>query len=259
MISITLLPPFFQLHHYPLVTSTNDLIRDLVKQGKGRDGLIVQADQQTAGRGRRGRSWVSPIGNFYMSMLVEKIPKQSLQEVAQVGFVASLSMAVAINHLIGRPKTVQIKWPNDLLINKRKCAGMLLETLPPGNSTDPFFIILGIGVNITSFPEGLPYLATSLKEVQENSNISIRQLLGQFCDDFLPRLENWRAGNFVDIRKEWLEYACGISEDILVHLPSETIAGKFVDLNDQGQLLLENAAGIRKITVGDVFFPTRRD
>lgn len=258
MTPITLLPPFFQLHHYPLVTSTNDLIRDLVKQGKGQDGLIVQADQQTAGRGRRGRTWVSPVGNLYVSMLVEKMPEQSLQEVAQIGFLTSLSMAVAINYLLGKPKIVQIKWPNDLLINKKKCAGILLETLPPENLNDPFFIIVGIGVNIATFPLNLPYLATSLQAAQGGNEISLSKLLKQFLEDFLPRLENWRAGNFVDIRKEWLEYACGIGEEILVHLPSETVAGIFMDLNEQGQLLLKNDAGIRKISVGDVFFPNIR-
>ena len=245
---------FFQVEGYQQVSSTNDVLAELVRQGRGRDGLLVWAEQQTAGRGRHGRSWVSPKGNLYMSLLLKRKP--NLQEAALVGFVASVSLAETLkNHVVTSDK-VEIKWPNDLLIEQKKCAGILLEaiTSPSIDGTD--YIIVGIGVNITSHPDNLPYPATSLHRHVSSRAISPILILEGFCHAFLPRLVIWREGDFAGISQEWLRYACGVGKKIIVRMPdSKTKQGYFEGIDEKGYLLLKRQRRMEKIAVGEVFFP----
>src|SRR5206468_1374206 len=143
------------LHRFDRIGSTNDEATALARAGAG-SGTLVWAAEQNTGRGRRGRSWRSPPGNLYLS-LVQR-PECSPASAAQLGFVAALGLGDAITELGLRPS---YKWPNDVLVNRRKLAGILLESeMTAGGGLD--FVVIGVGVNIAVAPEGVEFPTTSL-------------------------------------------------------------------------------------------------
>jgi len=242
----TLSPPFF-LIAYETVGSTNDEAKRLAREGVA-EGLIVWAKTQTAGRGRRGRVWVSPPGNLHMSLVLR--PQCRAATAAQIGFVAALAMAGAISEL-APAVAVQCKWPNDLLANGKKLAGILLETeMVAGDSPD--FVVLGIGVNLMSSPRDTPYLATSLAE-EWPPGIAPSILIAAFIRHFTVWLARWRVEGFAPIREAWLLRAIGLGKPIQVRLERDTLDGCFLDLDNDGALMLGIPGGSRRIAAGEIF------
>ena len=242
----TLAPPF-HLIAYDTIGSTNDEAKRLAREGAA-EGLIVWAKTQTAGRGRRGRVWVSPPGNLHMSVVLR--PHCRAATAAQLGFVAALAMAGAIDEL-APAVAVQCKWPNDLLANGRKLAGILLETeMIAGESPD--FVILGIGVNLMSSPRDTPYAATSLAE-EGAAAISPATLIAAFTRHFAEWLTRWNEEGFAPIRDAWLLRAIGLGQPIQVRLERDTLDGRFLDLDNDGALMLGTPSGSRRIAAGEIF------
>jgi BirA family biotin operon repressor/biotin-[acetyl-CoA-carboxylase] ligase len=241
------LPPPFRLAAYETIGSTNDEAKRLARKGEP-EGLVLCADRQTAGRGRRGRAWYSPLGNLYASMLLR--PRCRAAEAAQLGFVAALSVADAIAELaptIG----VRCKWPNDVLANGKKIAGILLETeMTSGDMPD--FIVLGIGANLVSSPPDTPYPATSLAE-EGAAGITPPLMVTALTRRFAEWATMWREQGFTPIRAAWLSRAAGLGETIQVRLERATLDGRFLDLDGDGALLLETPSGERRIAAGEVF------
>ena len=137
----------FEIDHRESVASTNDEARLLANNGAP-DRTVVWADVQTAGKGRRGRNWSSPIGNMYVSLLLR--PQCELSRVAQISLVAALGLGDAISQFVA-PERITNKWPNDVLIDGKKVAGLLLESSSSG-AGGTSWVIVGCGVNISSFP-----------------------------------------------------------------------------------------------------------
>ena len=241
------LPPPFRLVAYETIGSTNDELKRLAREGAG-EGLVVIAERQTAGRGRRGRTWVSPPGNLYSSTLVR--PDCRAATAAQLGFVAALGVNGAIGEL-APPVETRCKWPNDLLANGKKVSGILLETeMVAGDRPD--FVILGVGVNLASSPRDTPYPATSLAE-EGAPLIAPPMMAAAFIRHFAAWLARWREDGFAPIREAWLARAMGLGEPIQVRLERDTLDGRFLDLDDDGALLLGQAAGSRRIAAGEIF------
>ena len=170
----------FRVEDIAEIDSTNEACRRRALQGEPA-GLVIRADLQTRGRGRRGRDWVSPPGNLYASILLQ--PGRPAAEVATLGFVAVLALGDAVQAIL--PPTAQVahKWPNDLLLNGRKASGILLETqVVPGAGA---FVILGVGVNIVSHPDDTPYPVTDLLAAGA-ALISPRELLDRLLAAFAP-------------------------------------------------------------------------
>src|SRR5439155_19489702 len=119
------LPEGFRLRHDATIGSTNDEAKAVARTG-ATDGTLVWADQQTAGRGRRGRIWLSPPGNLYLSLVLR--PECAAARAAQLGFVAALGLGDALAPLVGATVQLRYKWPNDLLVDGKKLAGILLES-----------------------------------------------------------------------------------------------------------------------------------
>src|SRR5512146_93191 len=138
------LPEGFRLHRYKTLGSTNDEAKALARAGAP-DGTIVWAGEQTAGRGRRGRVWRSPPGNLYVSVVLR--PDATPARAAQLGFVAALGLGDALRRLAGPALNLRYKWPNDVLANGRKLAGILLES-ETSTKVRVDFVVLGLGVNI---------------------------------------------------------------------------------------------------------------
>jgi BirA family biotin operon repressor/biotin-[acetyl-CoA-carboxylase] ligase len=237
------LPAPFSLSWRDSVGSTNDEARRLVRNGAAADLLVVAAASQTAGRGRRGREWVSPPGNLHCSILIRL--DRPLAEAAQTGFAAALALCEALSELA--PAEFSCKWPNDVLCDGRKIAGMLLEP-------EDDWLVLGLGVDVAEAPTETLYPAISLAAAGASADAGA--VLAAFCRRFLPWLERWRAEGFAALRQPWLARARGLNEPMVVRLEGETFTGTFRGLDEQGALLLDQGAGgIRRVLAGDVYFP----
>jgi BirA family biotin operon repressor/biotin-[acetyl-CoA-carboxylase] ligase len=246
--TVAALPRGYRLHHYEAVGSSNDEAKTLARAGAAA-GTLVWADLQTAGRGRRGRVWTSPPGNLYFSLVLR--PDSPSSRIAQLSFVAALGLGEALGELAGPGFDWRCKWPNDLLVNGKKLAGILLESeTGAGGRID--FVVIGIGVNLMTAPSGTEYPATSLA-AERIACVSPAELLAAFVRHFDLGLARWQASGFAPVREDWLKRAAGLGRPIRVRLERMTLTGRFLDLDGDGALVLDAADGRRKIAAGEVF------
>jgi BirA family biotin operon repressor/biotin-[acetyl-CoA-carboxylase] ligase len=241
----------FRVEETPEIDSTNEACRRRAQQGEPA-GLVIRADLQTRGRGRRGRDWVSPPGNLYTSILLR--PARPAAEVATLGFVAVVALGNAIAPLL--PVTVALghKWPNDLLLDGAKVSGILLEA-QAAEAGAAGFVVLGIGVNIASHPPGTPYPVDDLRS-KGAAEILPRALLDRLLAAFAPLYDTWEREGFAAIEPLWHRRAVGLGQAIEVRLQDSALHGVFRDLDRDGALRLELADGSeRRISAGDVYFP----
>jgi|TARA_R110002072_G_scaffold237600_2_gene394957 BirA family biotin operon repressor/biotin-[acetyl-CoA-carboxylase] ligase len=244
------LPPAFQLKSYETLGSTMDQARSLAEQG-AEDGTLVWAQQQSGGRGRLGRQWVSPKGNLYLSLVLR--PQCRATEAAQLGFIAALAIGEAIGS-VAPPMDITYKWPNDVLLNGRKVSGILLESR--GREMELDYLVLGCGINIASFPKAANYPATSLRFEGLPASVTVEDLLEAFCRYFLSWTNRWLDEGFAPVREAWLRHAARRNEEIDVRLAKETFSGVYRDIDIDGQLVLELPDGqYRRVASGEVFPP----
>lgn len=244
------LDPFYRLVRLGETASTNDDARRLAAEGAA-EGTLVWAERQTSGRGRRGRRWESPAGNLYMSLLLR--PKLPLAKAGQVGFLAALAIAETCAELLPQ-RAIACKWPNDVLIEGRKIAGLLLETeAQPDGTAD--WLVLGLGVNVASHPEGMEFPATSLKA--QGADIDAAAVLAGVTNRFALWYRRWLADGFAPVREAWLARAAGIGGPVRVRFETRTEEGVFAGLDGEGALLLHKAgeSAPMRVTAGDLFFP----
>jgi len=214
------------------------------------DGTLIQALTQTQGRGRRGRRWESPEGNLYMSLILR--PDCSVATGLGVTFVSAIAMCDTLAAIVPPMVGVAAKWPNDVLINGRKVAGILLESAS-GSSGRLKWLVVGLGVNIQSFPKSTEYPATSLN-FEGAVNTSPTEVLGGFARYFKRWFDIWGDEGFTAIREAWLQRAAGVGEMVEVRLPDKIFTGRFLDLDESGSLIIELENGERRaVTTGDVF------
>ncbi len=248
------LPPAYRLVVRDEVGSTNDEARMLAEAG-AEDGTLVWARSQRAGRGRRGRSWHSPPGNLYLSLVLR--PDCTAAEAAQLSFVAALGAAGAIGAVAPPLTEIAYKWPNDILVNDRKVAGILLESSITG-SNDLDWLVLGMGMNLAAAPDDAAFPATSLR-AEGCGEIAPEVMLEQFARHLLAWINRWLDDGFAPVRAAWMRDAKGLGETISVALGAETLVGRFVEIDGSGALVLEDAAGARRlISAGDVYFGDAR-
>jgi BirA family biotin operon repressor/biotin-[acetyl-CoA-carboxylase] ligase len=243
------LPPGYRLIAYDSISSTNDEAKRLAREGAA-EGTLLWALEQTAGRGRRGRVWVSPRGNLYLSLVLR--PDCSVASAAQLGFVAALAVGDALRAMLPLTERVTYKWPNDVLINNRKVAGLLLEseTVAPEKLS---FIVVGVGVNLTTSPQSTEFPATSIME-EGLGEIMPEVMLEKFAAHFRSWNTRWRAEGFIPVRAAWLTAAAiARGEPIRVRLESRAFCARFLDLDHEGNLLLDRAGECLRIAAGEVF------
>jgi BirA family transcriptional regulator, biotin operon repressor / biotin---[acetyl-CoA-carboxylase] ligase len=241
------LPSFYRLVAHERIASTSDEAKDRAAEGAPA-GTLVWARIQTAGRGRQGRAWISPAGNFYASLILR--PAVPIAIAAQLGFVAALAVADACRAL-APDAAIGLKWPNDVLLCKRKLAGLLLESQSRGDGTLDWLVV-GIGINLATYPVGTEYPATALAATGADADAPA--MLEAFATAFLVWYERWREGaGFATIRAEWLARAHGLNQPIRVRLPGETREGVFGGLDSDGALLLDTGTGRQRIAAGEVF------
>lgn len=234
---------------HDVVGSTNAEALRLARAGE-RGPLWITARAQDAGRGRRGASWVSETGNLYATLLLTELPAARAPELS---FVAALAVYDAVAASVPELRPT-LKWPNDLLLEGAKFAGILIE----GEGTTPFAAAVGIGVNCVSHPTLTAYPATDLAAA--GAVVGPELLFVALSAAMLARLAQWDRGlGFASTRADWLARASGLGEAIHVRLPERDLAGRFAGLDETGHLLLERPDGaIEAITAGEVYaFGTR--
>jgi BirA family biotin operon repressor/biotin-[acetyl-CoA-carboxylase] ligase len=244
-----ILPPGYRLVCFDSVGSTNDEAKRLAYGGTP-EGTLVWALEQTAGRGRRGRVWSSPIGNLYVSLILR--PDCPVSRAVQLGFAAALAVGGALRTILPAVEAVAYKWPNDVLVNGRKLAGILLEaeTTTPGRLA---FVVLGVGINLLTSPDGAEFPATSVAE-EGLGALPPLVMLEAFTEQFQSWYARWRAEGFAPLRSAWLtDAAISRGEPIRVRLEAATLQGRFGDLDNEGNLVLDCAGRCRRIAAGEVF------
>lgn len=242
----------YHLLSYDLLDSTNEEARRLAAGG-GSHGAVIWAKRQTAGRGRMGREWVSAEGNLFVTVLLS--PEKDLATCAQLSFVAALATAETLAGIVPEGD-VTCKWPNDVLHNGKKMAGILLESFTTTNEFghERQWVAVGVGINVDSFPEHVMFPATSLRDTGVEI-ISAKIVLSRFIHNFIDQYDLWMAKGFPAVQKAWVKRAYRLGHATQVIMGDTEVEGVFDGIDASGRLLLKSLGGaITGITAGDVFF-----
>jgi BirA family transcriptional regulator, biotin operon repressor / biotin---[acetyl-CoA-carboxylase] ligase len=244
-----------RLISYDSIDSTNAEALRLAPSQDTQTPLWIVAGRQTAGRGRQGRVWSSPPGNFYGSLLLTN--PCELRHAAKLGFVAGVALVEALAKIAPALKGVSLKWPNDALLNGAKIAGIALEASNLPAEHNKFVVVIGVGINLAFHPDDTPYPASNL--AAHGAPISAQDCLIALSNSFVQKLNVFDQGrNFDTIRKEWLKQAHGLGELIKVRTQAGQttgqIEGQFGGIDETGSLILNQNGKAQLISVGDVYF-----
>jgi BirA family transcriptional regulator, biotin operon repressor / biotin---[acetyl-CoA-carboxylase] ligase len=253
----------FRLEAHDKVGSTNAMALERARDGDpGR--LWIVSKQQESGRGRRGRAWATPPGNLAATLLL--ITGGDLRTAATLGFVAGLALADALNAVVpngrfsiapdggggaGRNR-FELKWPNDVLAEGAKLAGILLESATLGS--DRCAIAVGIGVNVVAHPDDVPYPATSLKAL--GAACDAETLFLALSDAWNENARVWNEGRgLAEIRRRWLSRAAGLGSQVAVRVDGNVVRGVFETIDEDCRFVIRDDRGdMLKIAAGDVHF-----
>lgn len=237
---MTAFPGTIRHRHLETVDSTNLFARDFLEHG-----ILITAAQQTAGRGRYGRDWLSPEGNLYLS-LVWQMP--DFDTAGKYAFLTAVALADALRTATGdKALPLQLKWPNDVLLGGKKLCGILLEA---ETKADQLYLIIGTGVNLVHAPD----YACDLKSAT-GKTVPPQEMAQHFVTSFTAWDARFKAEGFEAVRESWLAQAHGIGTAIAVKLPQQHLSGTFAGIDENGALLLEQEnSALRPVTSGEVFF-----
>jgi BirA family transcriptional regulator, biotin operon repressor / biotin---[acetyl-CoA-carboxylase] ligase len=227
--------------------STNAQARRVAETGAA-GSLWIMAERQTAGRGRRGRAWQTAEGNLAATLLLRPDAPQAVT--GQLSFAAALATADMASHFAPQA-AIAVKWPNDVLAEGRKLAGILLEGGP--DKANKAWLAIGIGVNLASHPDGTEFPATSLTGLgiaAPSPEDALTILAARFAHWYAV----WMKTGFETVRTAWLARAKGVGAPIRARLPQETREGVFEGIDANGALLLNEQGQVRAIAAGEVFF-----
>lgn len=225
------------------VSSTMDVAKELAERG---DKAIVIAEKQTAGRGRLSRAWKSDLGGLWITLIL--LDKRPLKYAFVFPFLSALAVANALKETYNLSPT--LKWPNDVLLSEKKVAGILLEVKGEADLMD--YALIGIGVNLNNKVSQEPF---------EQKAISVSEYLGKKVDRFAflsSLLQNFEAlylnSSMQEILREWKSLSSTLGRPVKVRTLNESFEGVALDLDDDGALLVQTEAGIRKVYSGDCFY-----
>ncbi len=252
----------YRLAAYDTIGSTST--EALARATTGDPGrLWVVAKLQTAGHGRRGRPWQTPDGNLAASLLIVQPERGSAS--ATLGFAAGLALesairaaapsigvSIALDEASGGGDRLALKWPNDVLCDGAKVAGILLEAVTLSDTRN--IVVIGFGVNVRHAPDGMPYPATSLAEC--GAGLSAEALFTALAEAWVDQEEQWNEGRgFAVIRDQWLQRAAGLGAPIAVKSGDDILRGTFETIDDEGRLIVRARDGsFRAISAGEVHF-----
>lgn len=245
-----------EIHYYTATTSTNALAKELASRG-AKEGTLFIAEEQTEGRGRMGRDWLSPAGkNILISLILR--PYLSPIQISYITMITSLSVAKTIRSLT--PLEAGIKWPNDIMIRGRKVGGILTEF--SAEQDQVIYVVVGIGVNVNFDPTIYPEIADTATSIYLELGQQFPRL--KFLLVLLQELEKGykelQAGRGSFILKEWRDSLMMLNKEVRIISGKETIEGMAEDVDEQGALILRLASGQPiKVYAGDVSLRTSQE
>jgi BirA family biotin operon repressor/biotin-[acetyl-CoA-carboxylase] ligase len=229
----------FTILHYDSIGSTNDELRRLAAEGAV-DGTVVHADEQLTGRGRMARSWFSPPGNLYMSILLRTgVPAQ---RTAELGFLTAIAVAETVRALVPAKVPVALKWPNDVLATESKISGILVEQADDA-------VIIGVGLNILEAPSSTAYRTTTI--AAQGGIAAVDGARDKLLERFRRQLGVWAEHGFAPIRESWLALSYPIGSAIKFTGATGPITGLFGGLDVDGALLLDTPDGQLRFLAGE--------
>ena len=227
------------VYYFGTIGSTMDEARRLATAGAPH-GTAIVAERQSAGRGRTGRPWVSPPGNLHLSVILR--PGSTLRMAPQLGFVMALAVVGTVDALAG-PGTA-VKWPNDIMRDSAKLAGILLETCDDGT------VLAGTGVNVRHSPPGMPYPVTCLQDL--GCDASAPDVMDRLLAELRLEWDAWQSTGFGPVLQRWCERGPLPGAALRVRTGSRVLSGRFAGLRADGALLLQTAETLHAIVAGDV-------
>ena len=245
-------PAGYGLHRLAEVDSTLNEAARIAPHLTGPTWIL--ADRQTAARGRRGRAWVNPAGNLAATLVMR--PNGPVDRIALRSFVAALALFDAVTAATGRAQGLALKWPNDVLLNGGKLAGILLESAGQGGQAA--YLAIGVGVNLIEAPDSDAVEAGAVRPVSLLSETGIA--VG--AEDFLTILAasyatyeaQFETFGFEPIRTAWLNRAARLSEVITARTSASETTGTFETVDLQGNLVLRTATGPVSIPAAEIYF-----
>ncbi|MEA2912960.1 MAG: BirA family transcriptional regulator [Bradyrhizobium sp.] len=248
----------YRLAAFDHIGSTNAEALARARDGE-RGPIWFVTSEQTAGRGRRNRSWIAPRGNLASSIL--EVIDGSPAIAATLGFAAGLALEAALQKVSieasirsagSDDMKFSLKWPNDVLAGRQKLAGILLEAEAVADNR--LAVVVGIGTNVVAAPEGTPTPATSLAAL--GVHIGAEELFAVLSDTWAEFRGIWDHGRgFGEIRRLWLERAAGLGQKVAVHSGGAAVEGTFDTIDETGCLIVRTTDGRRvPISAGDVYF-----
>ncbi len=236
--------------------STNLQAKELASKGAP-EGTLVIAEKQTSGRGRKGRTWFSPQGHgIYASLILR--PALSPAEAPGITLITAVAAAEALISLTRLP--IRIKWPNDLLVNGKKLAGILTEISTEMDAVD--YIIVGFGLNVNTprddFPKEIRNIATSVL-IESGTVFSRINIIQSFLKHYETYYDIFKKGGFAEVRNKWKELTDIIGRKVMVEKVGKTYSGKVVDVDNDGVLILKDETGrSHRIFSGDLILGTQK-
>lgn len=216
----------------------------------------IMARAQTAGRGRRGRAWQMPPGNFAATLLMR--PPGDPARAALLSFVAALALFDALTLVCGPAARLAIKWPNDVLLNGGKVAGILLESTGSAGGIEA--LAVGIGVNLAAAPDAALLEPEAVPPVSVLGETGHAVSPDEFLDLLAPSFARWQAQlvtwGFAPLRTAWTARAARLGQTITARTGATSQTGRFEGIDEDGALVLTTAAGRQAIPAGDIHFPT---
>ncbi len=228
------------IHYEESVETTQKIALTIANDGAP-EGTLVVAEEQLGGKGRLMRNWYSPkYSGIWMSLILR--PRIPFQQAPQLTLLAAVAVVQAIEHTTDLKP--QIKWPNDILINRKKVTGILTEL--QGESDRIHSVIIGIGINVnqqkSDFPEELQETATSLL-IEGGEKVSRARVIQEVLVRLETLYEQFLTEGFLPIKQLWESYAISLGQEIKATTVNSTIIGKAIGITDEGVLLLEDHSG----------------
>jgi BirA family biotin operon repressor/biotin-[acetyl-CoA-carboxylase] ligase len=243
------IPPLYELVMHDSIDSAASEAKRLALSGAD-EGTLVWVKDQTAGRGRFDHQWFSEPGNLHCAIVLR--PDEPMAVAEQINYVTAVSLATAIAGFVTPMTELRYRWPNDVLLNDLKVAGILLDPCAVNNDNVEC-LVLGINVNVKSHPKDLDDRAANM-HADGFSTSTDAELLESFSRHFLSWINRWAEEGFGPIGKAWTQRANGMGQPIKLELAKETVNGEFVELDSEGAIVVKLADDAkRRVTVAEFF------
>jgi BirA family biotin operon repressor/biotin-[acetyl-CoA-carboxylase] ligase len=231
-----------RLELLPEIDSTNSYIAALGDQAHG---VVCVAERQTGGRGRRGKTWVSPYGkNIYMSL------GWSFEGGAAALEGLSLAVGIAVRRALNADQAVKLKWPNDILFDNRKLAGILLEMT--GDPSGVCHLVIGIGVNVGMIGESQPAIDQPWADAKEVCPYSRNEIVARTLSHTLPILEDFSRGGFALYLDEWHRHDACMGKPVTLITPALSVEGIAVGVAANGAIRIDSGGVVKEYSGGEI-------